>query len=295
MKGLNFISITVFSLFVFLISKESNASALPANECSGNRNLVVKDSINIDLVGLAFRDAAEGKDCYWTFETDDETRILHFTAENLLHVQEFITIYDGLSIKESKLTLSVNQEQSDGLKSLYTTGRSALVRIDYAKLLEASRTLPNSFNLRIAKAVFCPFNLGTTGTTCARAVDAESCYCAVFIYNTWSAQRQFCQSNNFNLLTIDSKEEEELVCNRFGADAYYWTGANDIVREGFWIWDASGRNLYPWGGGLGYANWGTSQPDTTETDEDCMQMNFKLGWNDEVCTNTAYTICESQP
>ena len=74
------------------ILKLSKLKILYDKECSGNRNLVVKDSVNIDLVGLAFRDAAEGKDCFWTFETDDETRILHFTAENLLHVQEFITV-----------------------------------------------------------------------------------------------------------------------------------------------------------------------------------------------------------
>jgi len=50
--------------------------------------------MNINLVGLAFLDAAEEIDCYWTFETDDDTRILVFTAENLLHLQNFITVIE---------------------------------------------------------------------------------------------------------------------------------------------------------------------------------------------------------
>ena len=50
--------------------------------------------MNINLVGLAFLDAAEEIDCYWTFETDDDTRILVFTAENLSQLQEFITVIE---------------------------------------------------------------------------------------------------------------------------------------------------------------------------------------------------------
>jgi hypothetical protein len=42
---------------------------------------------------LAFRDAAESiPDCYWTFKSDDDSRILLFSAENLLEMQEFITV-----------------------------------------------------------------------------------------------------------------------------------------------------------------------------------------------------------
>lgn len=79
---------------------------------------------------------------------------------------------------------------------------------------------------------------------------------------------------------------------------YFWTSANDIAREGFWIWEGlnlNSTNLYPWGGGRGYANWAPGQPDTIASDEDCMEMNFGLGWNDDVCTKLNDAICESQP
>ena len=56
--------------------------------------MLVKESINIDLTELAFRDAAVGADCYWTFEADGDTRILVFTAENLSQLQEFITVIE---------------------------------------------------------------------------------------------------------------------------------------------------------------------------------------------------------
>jgi len=134
--------------------------------------------MNINLVGLAFLDAAEEIDCYWTFETDDDTRIILFTAENLLQLQDFITVieidvklfktwlkffsfiplkvYDGSNVQEPQLTL-MNQQHSekshkDLPPSLYTTGPTAVVRIDHAKLLAASKTLSiNSLQLRVAK------------------------------------------------------------------------------------------------------------------------------------------------
>jgi len=31
------------------------------------------------------------------------------------------------------------------------------------------------------------------------------------------------------------------------------------------------------------------------TDEDCMEMNYGLGWNDDVCTKLNDAICERQP
>jgi len=110
-----------FSVAVLLVQilfnlKQASASALPSNgiyntkivcyyplilfkfvfptDCRGNRQLLVKESINIDLTELAFRDAAVEADCYWTFKTDDDTRILVFTAENLLQLQEFITVIE---------------------------------------------------------------------------------------------------------------------------------------------------------------------------------------------------------
>ena len=67
-----------------------------------------------------------------------------------------IKVYDGLSDEEPELTL-MNQEKSEKSRkdlppSLYTTGPSALVRIDHAKLFAASRTLPiNSLKLKVAK------------------------------------------------------------------------------------------------------------------------------------------------
>lgn len=301
MKGSRskFSSVAVLLAGVFFISY-TKASVLPAvQECKGDQ-LVIKDSINIDLVSLVARaGATKGADCYWSINSDDDTRILLFSAENLLHLQEFVTIYDGLSFEEPELTLA-NQVQSEKSRkdlppAVYTTGPSALMRIDYMKLLKASTTLPvSALKLRIAKAVFCPFNIGTA-TSCGRIVDPESCYCAVFIGKSWSDQQAFCRNKNFTLLTLDSKKEEELLVDTFGKDAFFWTGANDIGLEGIWVWDTTQQNLYPWAGGIGYANWAPGQPDTIPSDEDCMEMNFGLGWNDDVCTKLNDAICESQP
>ena len=76
---------------------------------------------------------------------------------------------------------------------------------------------------------------------------------------------------------------------------------NDIKSEGTYIWESTQKNLYPWGGGIGYANWDPMEPNNLNDEEDCVVFNRRLigmvgtGWNDFSCINTFDAICESQP
>ena len=67
-------------------------------QCSSDaqRESFVSDSIVVDLVALAARDAADANevavaDCYWTFTTADD-RILVLSATNLQQIEAFVDV-----------------------------------------------------------------------------------------------------------------------------------------------------------------------------------------------------------
>ena len=78
----------------------------------------------------------------------------------------------------------------------------------------------------------------------------------------------------------------------------FWMGLNDLATEGSYIWDGTRKNLYPWAGGIGYANWAQGEPNSIRG-EDCGEIHYIsngiTGWNDLSCSNTINAICESQP
>lgn len=79
-------------------------------------------------------------------------------------------------------------------------------------------------------------------------------------------------------------------------DTKFWSSLNDFKNEGTYIWASTGTNLYPWGGGIGYANWAPMQPDNATPDEDCVTINnVNSGWDDNSCTSLYEAICELHP
>ena len=84
----------------------------------------------------------------------------------------------------------------------------------------------------------------------------------------------------------------------FSSDALFWTSLNDIKSEGTYIWESTQKNLYPWGGGIGYANWAPTQPDNNNVvGENCILINWgnQKAWDDFTCSSLLDAICESQP
>ena len=77
----------------------------------------------------------------------------------------------------------------------------------------------------------------------------------------------------------------------------YWISLSDSIREGYYIWSSTGAYLYPWGGGIGYVNWASNQPDSASEDDDCIIVNNSAieGWNDVSCTANYNAICELHP
>ena len=72
---------------------------------------------------------------------------------------------------------------------------------------------------------------------------------------------------------------------------------NDIKSEGTYIWESTQKNLYPLGGGIGYANWAPTQPDNFGNSQNCIIINLgnQKAWDDTACNDLLDAICESQP
>ena len=56
----------------------------------------------------------------------------------------------------------------------------------------------------------------------------------------------------------------------------FWCSLNDFRNPGIYIWAQSATNLYPWKGGVSYANWSPQQPDHSTTDSNCVAAWLQL-------------------
>jgi hypothetical protein len=130
--------------------------------------------------------------------------------------------------------------------------------------------------------------------------DGGLCPCNVHYYGgdaymfcttaaTWTAARDSCEYYGYYLISINDSAE-----NTFAVDTAYrwyrgkwWTGGNDVAREGTWTW----RGGDTWS----YTNWGQGEPNNSGNNEDCMQLGRYLDytWNDEPCSASFRYVCEA--
>jgi len=80
-------------------------------ECSGEREIFVSDSMLVDLVSLAARDADDADSgvvagCYWKFTTADD-RIIVLSAANLQYIEAFIDVMTIVSCVYSLLLIVI--------------------------------------------------------------------------------------------------------------------------------------------------------------------------------------------
>ncbi|XP_045032953.1 CD209 antigen-like protein D [Daphnia magna] len=269
----NIIHIFVILLSTLLISSHGNAVESPL--CGGR--VFVENAIVIE--------APVHEDCHWDIHTQED-RILVITAlsGNLKEAQEFLTIHDG-SGKDSPILIVENQKthersRKDLPKAVYTTQSTASIRFKKAPT--------SNLQLKIQKAVDCPFNLGGE-SQCGRVVDEVSCYCATFTKRDHSNQTTYCTDHNMKLVTLESYEKEQAIYAAWSTEYWFWTSLTDTQEEGRWLWESTNTNLYP-----GYANWCPKNPSDSGGNEDCMDMEWGC-WNDLPCSNTQDAICQAIP
>ncbi len=130
--------------------------------------------------------------------------------------------------------------------------------------------------------------------------DGDVCDCSIEYYGEhayqlcktekkWTSARSSCNSDGYELLTIDDSSESAWVYTTtltYSTSKYWWTGYNDRSREGTWEWDDGSASTY--------TNWYPGEPNDSGG-EDCAELN-RFGdarWNDADCDDKKYYICES--
>ena len=94
---------------------------------------------------------------------------------------------------------------------------------------------------------------------------------------------QFCWGKGSYLAEIQTRDEENMLDEFLIQGTTYWTGLNDLAREGRFVWAESHQET-------DYFNWAVGQPDEEDSDtDDCVwkavtKDTFK-GWHDSLCTN----------
>ncbi|XP_033985758.1 C-type lectin domain family 4 member F-like [Trematomus bernacchii] len=102
---------------------------------------------------------------------------------------------------------------------------------------------------------------------------------------TWQDSRKDCQQRGADLMIIDSQEEQDFTRqykNRI------WIGLTDRDTEGEWKW-VDGTQLTT-------RFWHSGEPNNYQNkNEDCVNINhYQNSWNDEVCENEYFWICEKK-
>jgi len=111
----------------------------------------------------------------------------------------------------------------------------------------------------------------------------RSCYLQGQTAVAWTDARQRCQSWGGELVTIDSREEDDFLSDRMGVT--FWIGASDRVQEG--------RVVGVEGATLPFTNWAAGQPDDFQNREDCVVKQAASGaWNDLPCGSSRSYVCE---
>ncbi|GFS22640.1 C-type lectin-like [Elysia marginata] len=98
-----------------------------------------------------------------------------------------------------------------------------------------------------------------------------------------------CQVMGGRLLEMESKKEYDFVFNfvkGLGGDNFF-TGGNDIHKEGEWTFWHSGRPVT-------FANWHRGQPNNSGNNEDCLEIRISFAAsNDLGCNAQAKFVCEA--
>lgn len=65
----------------------------------------------------------------------------------------------------------------------------------------------------------------------------------------------------------------------------FWLSATDLGHEGTFVWLNTGLPMV-------YKNFRKNQPDNAGGNENCIEMHGNGEWNDILCHNAFYSICQ---
>ena len=102
---------------------------------------------------------------------------------------------------------------------------------------------------------------------------------------SFASARQHCYNFGGDLTIIKSQNKQAFIESRLKIGQLYWTGLNDITKEGTFKWP---DQYVP-----DYSNWHTREQKNSPN-KDCVTISKnKLGrWSVTACTDFAYGICQ---
>ncbi|XP_053195543.1 lactose-binding lectin l-2-like [Scomber japonicus] len=118
------------------------------------------------------------------------------------------------------------------------------------------------------------------------------CYKYVSTHKTWADAELYCVSQNANLVSVHSQQEQDfvkfLIKNFDHAEGFTWMGLSDAHKEGGWMWSD--------GCPVGFVFWHAGQPDNYNGHENCAEFNWgqRLKWNEVPCFFTRPSVCATR-
>ncbi|XP_073478514.1 hepatic lectin-like isoform X2 [Aquarana catesbeiana] len=116
----------------------------------------------------------------------------------------------------------------------------------------------------------------------------KHCYFISSFELTWQNAENMCLNRGGYLAIINSKEEQNFLEKNLGG-RMIWFGLTDQETENTFKW-VDGTTLTP----TSFSYWNEGEPNNLFGIENCVLM-WELGkWNDEICNETIYAVCEKQ-
>jgi len=111
----------------------------------------------------------------------------------------------------------------------------------------------------------------------------NSCYVFIDEVVPWTSAVTFCTMLHANLVEIGSKAENDFVAAKIRTTTGIngaWTGLNDLVREGRWVYASNLQDAT-------YFAWNHGEPNNvligTENGQDCVFVHEDGTWDDLWC------------
>ncbi|KAE8279504.1 Ladderlectin Precursor [Larimichthys crocea] len=155
------------------------------------------------------------------------------------------------------------------------TGECWCVKVFTGEEIPNTRTGPGVTRVDCGVIIPCPKNWFYFSGTC-------------FIFHpspkTWPEAQAFCSSEEANLASVHSYEENEFVQALTQTGPNFpetWIGGYHAVQPSFWLWNDGSR--------FDYENWF----EETNIFSSCLKMNFGLHWNwiQASCNETHPFVC----
>ncbi|KAH8364027.1 hypothetical protein KR084_001625, partial [Drosophila pseudotakahashii] len=102
-------------------------------------------------------------------------------------------------------------------------------------------------------------------------------------YN-WDTALSICREMGGYLAAIKDQEELDAIKARLD-DEQYWLGINDIMSEGNYVSEATGKKAK-------FLRWQRNEPNNDKNNEHCVEI-VKGEMNDITCSNKMYIICQA--